>query len=150
VNKLKSAAFQACLARVSANLESANRSLADIGESMANETKSSAGDKHETARARMHSEQEQLMRQAEAHRQQLADLERIMNYAPGEGVSYGSLVETNRGFFLLAVPPGKIQVEGHDIQVVSPASPFGKLLLGLLNHAEFNVDGLHYRLLNVY
>ena len=97
---------------------------------MANqETKSSAGDKYETGRAMMHLEKEKLASQrAEALRQKKV-LDQI-NLSPSPAVALGSLVQTNRGWFFVAVGLGKMSLEQEECFAISPAAPIGQALMG--------------------
>ena len=57
---LKQNIYSQCLLILNQKIEELNSALATATESANNETKSSAGDKHETARAMMQLEQEKL------------------------------------------------------------------------------------------
>jgi hypothetical protein len=146
---LKEQAFLACENIIRKNLADLQLALAGVTESMESESKSSAGDKHETGRARMQHEHAQIAAQAVQQKLLLEELDKIRHFEQGEGIGHGSLVETSRGFFLIAVPTAKLNVEGVDIQVISPLSPFGKLLLGLQNNSEFSSGNTHYKILGV-
>lgn len=105
--------------------------LDDLKEMGKNETKSTAGDKHETALAMVQLEQEKLRGQLKAAQQQLADFSKIDPNKTGPVVHLGSLVNTNRGIFLVSLALGKIQVDGTTIMALSPQSPLGEKLTGL-------------------
>jgi hypothetical protein len=124
--------------------------LESIAESMSNESKSSMGDKHETARARMQSEFEQLETYRNDVNTLIQTLERINPLEVAESVFTGTIVETNNGTFFLAIPLGKIVVDGREIFVISPISPMGKVLMGLRAHDNITVNGLSYRVNSFY
>ena len=98
-------------------------------ESAQNEQKSSAGDKHETGKSLMQLEQENNS----IHLQKMQNLQRVIpmlqSFTPSETVKLGSIVETSIGTYFVALGIGKVQFEGMDVFVISPASPIGKLLL---------------------
>lgn len=108
------------------------------------EDKSSAGDKHETARAMAQLEQEKLYKQqAEAvQRRQLLN-RIILNEKPVES-GLGCIVHTNRGKFFLAIAIGKLEHNGADYFVISPASPIGSQLLGKKEGEGFSFNGMQY------
>ena len=121
------------------------RTLADLRESASNETKSTAGDKHETALAMLQIEQANVLRQLGEARDVLAVLEKLDYEQPGEVVGKGSLVTTDRGIFFLAAAVGKINT----IISISPESPLGKVLIGKGVGSTVEVNKLNYRILFV-
>lgn len=103
--------------------------LRESAESATNETKSSAGDKHETGRAMMQLEQENLNRQlAEA----LALKKEMDKIKPDISMSFaglGSLVITDKGNYYISIGGGKIEIEKQVFYAVSPVSPIGRTIL---------------------
>ncbi|MCB0409860.1 MAG: hypothetical protein KDD29_06545 [Flavobacteriales bacterium] len=118
--------------------------MQDTQESANSETKSTAGDKHETAKAMAQLETEKLSVQlAEAFK--LKDmLQQINLNKKSETAGLGSLVKTNKGSFYTAVSLGKVTVEGLDCFVISAISPIGKLLLTKKEKESFSFNGVHY------
>jgi hypothetical protein len=96
----------------------------------ANDSKSSAGDKHETGRAMMQQAQEQLGKQLQEAEMKRASLARIQTQTTTETIGEGSLIITNENTLLLAAPLGKIQFEEKDIFVISMQSPLAQALKG--------------------
>jgi transcription elongation GreA/GreB family factor len=96
----------------------------------AQETKSTAGDKHETALAMVQLEQEKKRQQLQDSLQQLATFKKIDPAKQSNQVALGSLVFTNTHIFFIAVALGKIVAEADTIQSVSPQSPLGAALMG--------------------
>jgi len=96
----------------------------------ANDSKSSAGDKHETGRAMMQQAQEQLGKQLQEAEMKRASLARIQTQTTTETIGEGSLVITNENVLLLAAPLGKIHIEEKDIFVISMQSPLAQALKG--------------------
>jgi transcription elongation GreA/GreB family factor len=135
-------------------LEEKNRSLTgdleSINDSISRETKSSAGDKHETARARMQFEQEKLVSAIEDVKCMISALGNIRPLESSEAIFTGSVVETNQGIFFIAVPIGKITVDGREVFVISPQSPVGKVLMGLRAHDTFTLNDRIYSVESYY
>jgi hypothetical protein len=105
------------------------KTLADLKESGANETKSTAGDKHETALAMLQIEQANTREQLQEAQQLLTALEKINPLLSPPVIVPGSLIKTNRGYLFLSIAGGKAIVEGCRVMALSPQSPLGKLLL---------------------
>ena len=97
--------------------------LGDLRESASNETKSTAGDKHETALAMLQIEQENTRRQLADAMEQLAVLEKLDYGHGGEKVGKGSLVKTDRGMFFVAAAVGKIRIR---VEKVGGVTEFGE------------------------
>ena len=124
--------------------------LSDLSDSMTSETKSSVGDKHETGRAKMQNEFEQLSHQLDELNEQQQALERINTHTTAESIFSGTVIETNNGIFFMATPIGKINVDGTIIYVISPQSPIGKLMMGLKTRDTFMINGTSYRIERYY
>lgn len=105
------------------------KTLADLKESGANETKSTAGDKHETALAMLQIEQANTREQLNEAQQLLTALEKINPLLSPQVIVPGSLIKTNRGYLFLSIAGGKAIIDGCVVMALSPQSPLGKLLL---------------------
>jgi transcription elongation GreA/GreB family factor len=96
----------------------------------ANDSKSSAGDKHETGRAMMQQSQEQLGKQLQEAEMKRASIARIQTLPASETIGEGSLVTTKENTLLLAAPLGKIYFEEKDVFVISMQSPLAQAMKG--------------------
>lgn len=105
--------------------------LNDLKESGANETKSTAGDKHETALAMLQIEQANTRGQMQEVLLQKAALEKIDSTVSAQMIVNGSLIKTNRGYFFMSTALGKAMVENITVMALSPQSPLGQKLMGL-------------------
>ena len=135
-----------CKATLKRKIELISFSMDEIKGSMENETKSSAGDKHETARARMQSEYEKLAWQLDEVKGQLTLLERIDVKQNVAAVSNGNIVHTNKGVFFIAIPLGKVELDEKIVYVISPISPLGKKLIGLKVNEQMKVNDTVYKI----
>lgn len=95
------------------------------------ETKSSAGDKHETGRAMMQLEIEQNSAQLAETVKLKEALARVYIDKPAEKVDAGSLVITNQGNFFIAISVGQAVVDDKIFLIIAPESPIGIKLKGL-------------------
>jgi transcription elongation GreA/GreB family factor len=105
--------------------------LADLKESGINETKSTAGDKHETALAMLQIEQANIRGQLNEALAQKASLEKINPALVTVVVVNGSLIKTNKDFLFMSIALGKALVEGINVTALSSQSPLGTKLIGL-------------------
>ena len=104
--------------------------ISSIQQSLQSETKSSAGDKHETGRAMLQLEREKAGNQyIEIERLQHV-LQRIDIKKISTKISLGSLVTTNKGIYFIAIGRGLVNINNHDYYVIALNSPIGKLLFG--------------------
>lgn len=105
--------------------------LASLDEAAARETKSSAGDKYETAREMIAQSRNVIGRALGEAEAGLSALDR-MAAAPAAGatVGFGSLVETSQGWCLVGASLGMIAWEGEDVKTLTLASPLGQVLKG--------------------
>jgi hypothetical protein len=112
---------------------------ADLQKDMAEDSKSSAGDKFETSREMAQQELAKLSTQI-SEQQRLKNLIESQSFEKSEFVKIGSLVQTDKGYFLVGIPIGKIRFEDKDIIGVGAAAPLGQLLLNKPSNCsiEFN------------
>lgn len=120
--------------------------LAELKESSSNETKSTAGDKYETALAMLHLEQENTHQQLNEALKQKALLGTIVPNTSSSKIGNGSLVKTNKGYFFLCVALGKITVEEKTIIALSAHSPLGQKMTGLGVDDSVEMNDVHYKI----
>jgi len=101
------------------------QTLADLKESGSNETKSTAGDKHETALAMLQIEQANTRAQLHETLEQRSALVNINPDIITAKILPGSYVKTNKGNFYISVALGKLIIDGETIMAISPQSPLG-------------------------
>ncbi len=106
------------------------KTLADLKESGSNETKSTAGDKHETALAMLQIEQANIRVQLQDALEQRSALLTINSDIITVKILPGSYVKTNKGNFYISVALGKLSINGETIMAISPQSPLGAKLIG--------------------
>jgi transcription elongation GreA/GreB family factor len=120
------------------------QTLADLKESGANETKSTAGDKHETALAMLQIEQANKRTQLQEVLEQKAVLEKISHVTNTTKIVHGSLVKTSKGYFYMSVALGKAVVDEVAVIAISPQSPLGAKLMGLCVQDAVEINGNKY------
>jgi hypothetical protein len=115
-------------------------------ESAANETKSTAGDKHDTSKSMMQLEQEKLAGQLQQLKLQKKTLELIDPWKVQKSVQLGSYVETNHGNFFISISSKPIEFENTIINCISIQSPLGKLLQSKSEKAVFQLMDKQYQI----
>lgn len=118
--------------------------LADLKESGANETKSTAGDKHETALAMLQIEQANKRAQLQELQEQKATLNKINPALIPAVIVAGSLIKTNKGYFFMSTALGKINFEEQTVIALSPQSPLGKKLMGNTAGDTATINNMEY------
>ena len=96
---------------------------------LSSETKSSAGDKHETGRAMLQLEMEKASQQLAGIHQMKTTLAKL-TLEPSMVAKLGSLIMTNKANYFLAISAGEIKIDDEIYYAISPSSPIGSLLLG--------------------
>ena len=128
--KIKEELFKACLLFVSERLETITHVLESNKKALHSETKSSAGDKHETGRAMLQLEMEKASQQLTSIIQMKEVLSRIDIEKKSKTICLGSVIITNKGNYFLSISAGKITIDAIDYFAISTNSPIGKQLLG--------------------
>lgn len=141
---LKQNILEACAQLLDQKIDALNHSLQQVTESADNETKSTAGDKYETARAMMQMEQEKLGRQLKEISEQRSQLQKIDISLTHLTVAKGSLVLTDKGYLFISVGIGKVHADGETVIAISPLSPLGKKLIGLKPDDRIELNGTAY------
>ncbi len=140
----KEKVYAHCQSLLEDKINSLQKILTELEECSQNDSKSSAGDKHETARAMMQLEQEKISTQLKELISQKAELEKLASISCDE-IKKGSLVNTNRGYLFFSIPLGKINVERTHVMVLSPGSPIGLKLSGLKEGDSAELNSVPYR-----
>lgn len=135
-----------CLNSVSHHLNRRIQSTLDELQAMqssnADNTKSTAGDKHDTERAMAHMEMENLSKRLENDRRLLHALEQVIKQLPGhDQVREGSIITTDRGIFLIGVACGRVAAGQSFITGISTQSPLGKHIIGKKQGAQVPING---------
>lgn len=126
---IKEQLLQNCQDFVTNKLQSIESTIKQHKESLLEETKATAGDKHEVGRAMVQLEIEKSSQQIPSMREMQKQLDKVnLNYSPL--VRLGSLVETTLGIYFIAISSGVFYIDKKTYYAVSTDSPIGKLLLG--------------------
>jgi transcription elongation GreA/GreB family factor len=114
-----------------------------------NETKSSMGDKYETSREMVQQEINNLQIQLNENLKAKNSL-KFINVNPHQIIGLGSLVETDKGIFYIAVSLGEIIFEKKKIFVISTESPLAKVLVGKKKGEEIILNNLSQKIIKIW
>lgn len=147
--QLKSQLYTNCVDYVNQRMSHIQAAIDAAGESGNDETKSSAGDKHETGRAMMQLEQEKNAKQLIETLELKKLLDRINPNQQSQTAALGSLVFTNKEKFYISISAGKLMIDSEIYFAVSPTSPIALKLIGLTAGQEMNFNGTLYSIQEV-
>ena len=143
-NTIKLKVYEAIEAQLIQNKQLIINSLNDLTNDAKNDTKSTAGDKHETGRAMMQHEQEKLRIQLTEIEQQLTLLQKINPENKAAKIQLGSMVQTDKACFYIAIAFGQLKIQTQQIFVISPIAPIALQMLGKSINDQFEMNGLTY------
>lgn len=141
--------IQDCSNYLKDKIDSLNTIINEVTESSNSESKSSAGDKHETSKAMMQLEIEKLGTQLKEAEGQLSEFEKINFNKTFQTIEQGSLVETNKGYFFIAGSIGKITVDDKIVFVISSKSPLALKLINSKQKDTVNFNDVSYSILSI-
>ncbi|MEO8933653.1 MAG: 3-oxoacyl-ACP synthase [Xanthomarina sp.] len=127
---LKQQLFLQCELFCNMRLANIQKNIEEIQESLTSETKSSAGDKHETGRAMLQLEREKAGNQLAEIQKLQETLSKIDVFNTSTTICLGSVVFTSFSNFFISISAGELKVEGQIFYAISPITPIGKLLIG--------------------
>lgn len=130
ISARKESIFRACRHYLETKLNSLNGELDTIKDALQSETKSTAGDKHETGRAMLQLERERFGQQLRQLENTMRLLDKIPLDVSTPSVTLGSLVKTEMVDFFMAIAIGKIAIDGKPVFCISMQSPIGQQLKG--------------------
>lgn len=137
------------LSKIKQSIDIQKTLLKELAESAANETKSTAGDKYETALAMLQIEQAQTNKKLDELNFQLTEINQIDVSKVSNKVIIGSLVKTNQGYFYVSTALGKLLVDDVNVFALSIKSPLGIVLINKINGDNFTFKNTEYTILEI-
>ena len=148
--ELKQQLYGQCVDFVEGRFLNIHNQINEIQESLTSETKSSAGDKHETGRAML-----QLEREKAGH--QLAEVEKLKEALSkidvekfSETIGIGSVIFTTKVNYFIAISAGQLEVGSDKFFAISPNTPIGLLLMGKKPDAHIVFREQHFLIESVF
>ena len=143
---LKQTLFNHCQGVLNNRLKRIQTSISDLQNSLLSETKSTAGDKHETGRAMLQIEREKAGQQLANIQKQFEILNKINPKAKQNKIALGSIVLTSQANYFISIGIGEICNNSNTYYAISMASPVARLLMGktvgdkfVLGHREITI-----------
>lgn len=146
----KKAFHQFLVDKITKDLQELKGQVLDLQNELKNDTKSTAGDKHETSRAMNQIEQENIgkrIHETELNLQQLMKLDPLQSMSSAQ---MGALLQTTMGNLYLGVSLGNIQWEQQSIFCISFNAPIAKVLLHLKEGESFSWQNNTYTLTQIW
>ena len=135
-------------------VEKQNQTINKIIESnkiaLESESKSSAGDKHETGRAMLQLEIEKASQQFSSVNQMQKVLNRIFSKESTEVISLGSVVITTYNNYFISISIGEVYIDNEKFFAISPKSPIGYLLLGKKKGEDTEFNGVSFKIVDIF
>lgn len=148
--ELKEILLDFCWAHVNIKKDLLSKRSISLQESLNSETKSSAGDKHETGRAMVQLEQEKLGQQQVVLDQMQRVLQQINIESQNQKVGLGNLVKTTLGTYFIAIGAGVFKMEnGEMVYCISANSPIAQLVMGKMPGASYVFRGNTHKILKI-
>ncbi|WP_339659583.1 3-oxoacyl-ACP synthase [uncultured Polaribacter sp.] len=138
---IKQNLFNQCEAFVNKRAQTVEEIISSNQKALQSETKSSAGDKHETGRAMLQLEMEKASHQLSGIQEMKEILSKIDISKNSTIAHLGSIIETDSVNYFLSISAGQLIVNDKVYFAVSVSSPIGKLLLGKTMHDELIFNG---------
>ncbi len=149
MHQIKEALLEKCFGYVEARKQKILTSIANIEESLFEEGKSTAGDKHHTGRAMLQIDRENVGKQL----LEVEKIERVVHAinldSKSDLAKLGSLVTTVTATYFLSISAGAITVNGDTYFCISTLAPVGKLLQGKAVGDSFYFNGSEIQITNI-
>ncbi len=139
--EIKLKLYGQCLSLLQKKVAAVALSIKEAQSAANDETKSSAGDKHETGRAMMQLEVEKLSAQLKEWLTAIQEMEKIKPDKICSKGETGALVICENANYYIAVAAGKLNCDDKNYFAISPLSPIGAELMGKTAGEEIDFRG---------
>lgn len=143
---VKEALFNQCQKFIEQRFQAIQNTIDEIQVSLQSETKSSAGDKHETGRAMLQLEREKAGKQLAEVQKIKEILSKVDVSKLSDTVSLGSVVYTDKFNYFIAISAGEVSFENQNFYAISANTPIGRLLMGKTVGDEIRFNNQSFKL----
>jgi len=140
-NQLKQLLYKLCKEYIANGIAATQQAIADAREAANDDTKSSAGDKYETAREMMQQQIDLNIAHLNELQKLKASLELTDPAHHSETIQPGSIVHTNQGKYYIAISIGKLATNDTIYYAISASAPLGIQLMGHKAGDTFSFNG---------
>lgn len=137
------------LAALTQKINDLEKAVNDAQSSANSEEKSSMGDKYETGRAMSMQSRDLAAKQLLIAKSELNYLLKLNLENANKVVGQGSLVQTTKGNFFIAISLGQVVLNQENFMAISANAPIGKLLVGKIAQDEFTFNNKTYQIQSV-
>lgn len=116
-----------------------------IEQSIQGESKSTAGDKHDTTRELMQQERNKAAQNLSNQILAQKTLIQLLNSSSDEKVGFGSLIESHV-FIFIGIALGKVFFNGVEVVCISPLSPLARSLEGMKLGESCRFNNIEYEI----
>lgn len=124
----RSVLFELIKEQLAYKIQALQADVSDLQQGIADDSKSSAGDKFETSREMAQQELSKLQTQISEQQRLKSLLENQQNHY-SETAQLGSVIQTSIGNFILGIPVGKVFCENNSFIGIGVGAPMGQVLL---------------------
>ncbi|WP_428743432.1 3-oxoacyl-ACP synthase [Tenacibaculum sp.] len=139
---IKEELYKQCELYVNKRLHTVEETITSHQKALQSETKSSAGDKHETGRAMLQLEMEKASQQLSGIAQMKEVLAKLNINNTSSNVCLGSVAVTTSANYFVSISVGLLTIDNKKYFAISPSSPIGKLILGKKEGETFVFNGV--------
>ncbi len=147
--ELKQHVHQHCQEVIQNKIATAKAGIGEVLEFLHNDSKSSAGDKHETSRAMAHLEMENRQMALQNLMKMHAVLNQFDPAKPQQQVVPGALLVTNHGIFYITISLGKLIVNQQEVLVISYQAPIISALKNTSIGSTATFNGNRYKIMRI-
>ena len=144
--ELKKQLYEMCQTYAKTKVNDLADAIKDVQDSANNETRNTSGDKHDTSRAMMQLEVEQLSKQLEEAEKLGPILKQFSSTTKSELIALGSLVKTNAANYYISIGAGKLLVKNEICFAVSALSPIALALIKKKKGDSFEFNGKKFKI----
>lgn len=147
--EIKTSLLQFCQLFVSERRRKVESTIKNIEESLFEEGKSTAGDKHHTGRAMLQIDRENAGKQLQEVERLEGMLRQIRLDGAFQTARVGSMIKTESTIYFLSISAGATTFNGQSYICISTHSPIGQLLLGKTQGDSISFRGTPQTILHI-
>ncbi|GGW24618.1 3-oxoacyl-ACP synthase [Arenibacter certesii] len=145
-NVRKEELYKSCKTYIDERLSRIQGRIASLQEALTSESKSSAGDKHETGRAMIQLEREKLGKQLAEVQLLQERFKKVPLQNKSDQVIQGSVVYTTKHHYYIGISAGEIIVAEERFYAIAPDTPMGKILMGKSIGEKISFNGTEFKI----
>lgn len=146
---IKQQLYNQCQQFLDNRLQAIQKTISEIQESLTSETKSSAGDKHETGRAMLQLEREKAGQQLAEIQKTSQILSKIDVSKTSKNIVLGSVVFTTNANYYFAISAGEVIFEDQKFYAISAKTPIAQELLGKTIDEQITFRKQSFTIINI-